>query len=56
MFLGAMFPGGLVGAALLLGRLAAAGVLMFALRGLAPQTAWAAPALSSSPPAWPRDC
>jgi hypothetical protein len=45
MFLGAMFPGGLVGAALLLGRLAAAGVLMFALRGLAPQTAWAAPAL-----------
>jgi hypothetical protein len=42
MFLGAMFPGGLIGVALLLGRLAAAAVLAFALRGVARESAWAA--------------
>lgn len=36
MFLGAMFPGGLVGVALLLGRLAAAAALALVLRGFAP--------------------
>lgn len=41
MFLGAMFPGGLVGAALLLGRLAAAALLAFALRGFVRDTPWA---------------
>jgi hypothetical protein len=41
MFLGAMFPGGLIGVALLLGRLAAAAVLAFALRGVVRETAWA---------------
>jgi hypothetical protein len=42
MFLGAMFPGGLIGVALLIGRLAAAAVLAFALGGLALDSVWAA--------------
>lgn len=42
MFLGAMFPGGLIGAALVLGRLAAAAVLALALRGVVREAAWAA--------------
>lgn len=41
MFLGAMFPGGLVGVALLLGRLAAAAVLTLVLRGFVRETPWA---------------
>jgi hypothetical protein len=42
MFLGAMFPGGLIGVALLLGRLAAAAVLVFLLRGFALEAPWTA--------------
>ena len=42
MFLGAMFPGGLIGVALLLGRLAAAAVLALTLRGFVRDAAWAA--------------
>ncbi len=42
MFLGAMFPGGLVGAALLLGRLAAAAVLVFVLNDPAREALWTA--------------
>jgi hypothetical protein len=42
MFLGAMFPGGLIGVALLIGRLAAAAVLGFALGGSATETVWSA--------------
>lgn len=41
MFLGAMFPGGLVGVALLFGRLAAAAVLALVLRGFAKDAPWA---------------
>jgi hypothetical protein len=42
MFLGAMFPGGLIGVALLIGRLAAAAVLMFALGGSGLEAPWPA--------------
>jgi hypothetical protein len=42
MFLGAMFPGGLIGVALLIGRLAAAAVLVFALGGPALESPWPA--------------
>ncbi|WP_165184520.1 hypothetical protein [Caulobacter soli] len=42
MFLGAMFPGGLIGVALLIGRLAAAAVLMFVLNDTARQALWLA--------------
>ncbi len=42
MFLGAMFPGGLIGAALLIGRLAAAMVLAFALSAHALEALWSA--------------
>jgi hypothetical protein len=41
MFLGAMFPGGLVGVALLLGRLAAAAVLVLVMRGFVQDAPWA---------------